>query len=100
MDSGIWQPPLNLELEHDVGLRHRAAQQRATVRRPVHRLDGGGEVAVDDRAFAIVADARPARPANRYVASLRELEQAREPRAPRDRQAAPHEADAWPLADG
>src|SRR6202012_4919306 len=90
---------VDLELEHDVGLRHCAAQQRAAVRRAVDRLDRVRKLPLDHGTLAVVTDSRPARPPDRHVAGLGELQQAGVLRAPFDRQTAAYQADVRALSD-
>src|SRR3984957_20259690 len=70
------------------------------VERGIAGLDPVFEFPGHDGTFAIVANARPARPPDRHVARFRELEQAGIRGAPGYRQTAAHEVDARALADG
>ena len=81
------------QVEHDVARRLGAADQRASLGGGLDRVGAVAEVAGDDGGLAVVADAGAARPADRDVAGLGELEQAGVVVVPADGEVAAGERD-------
>src|SRR4051812_42857047 len=81
------------QIEHQVVVRARAADEGAAVGGRLDRVGVVVDASRDQRALAVVADAGATRPANGYVARLGQLEQAPEVVVPRDREVAARELD-------
>ena len=82
----------------ELGVWERAAQRFGVKLAGKFKIGNVADLAADEPGFARVTHARPARPPDRDVAGLSELQQARERRIPGDRQVAAAEEDGWARA--
>ena len=86
------------EVERQLGAGPRAADEHAALGRRLERLDVVADVAGEQAALAVVADAVAAAEADRHVAGLGEVEQARVAVVPRHGEVAARERDDRPGA--
>src|SRR5262249_39458285 len=84
---------IDSQIEHDIAVRLRAADQRTPHGWGFDWFGVVVEVAGNERRLAVVADAGAARPTDGYVARLGEFEQARVVVAPRNGEVAAGELD-------
>ena len=72
------------EIDHDIALGLRAADQHIAVRRRLDRVGSIANDTGDECSLAVVADPGTARPSHGHIARLGKFEEALEPRAPAD----------------
>src|SRR6185503_16471755 len=86
------------DIDHDVALRARAADQDISLRRRIERIGLVGDGPGDQSALAVVTDAGAARPPDGHVARFRELEKALVLRTPASRDPTARERHQRPCA--